>query len=383
MTAVEVIFWIALGLIIYTHLGYPLLLRLLVRLRNPRPALSSVEPYTPLTSLIIAAHNEDAVIERKLQNALALDYPRDKLEIIVASDGSTDRTVAIAEQAAAGDRRVRVLDLPRQGKVMAQDAGVEVASGELFAFSDANAFWEPGALEMLVRRFHERRVGYVCGELRYLRADGSNQEGAYWRYETAVRALESRLGSVTAGNGAIYAVRREAYLRLDPRTSHDLSLPFNLVKRGWRALYEPLARATERPLSTIEGEFRRKRRMMGHAWPTIVRGGLLDPRGYGFLYGLQILSHRALRYATPFLHLVVLGTNIVLLLGESGVYLATLVAQGAVVLAAALSPLTRGRVRLFALCYYYLLVTASLGAGLLDWIRKGTSPAWEKAEGRS
>jgi cellulose synthase/poly-beta-1,6-N-acetylglucosamine synthase-like glycosyltransferase len=381
VTALEIVFWTALGLILYTHLGYPLLLRLLVSLKRPRPPASPVEPFRPGVSLIIAAHDEGDVIERKLQNARALDYPHDRLEIIVASDGSTDRTVALAEDVARRDPRVRVLDLPRQGKVRAQDAGVDEASGELLAFSDANAFWGTDALEMLVRRFADRRVGYVCGELRYLAADGGNQEGVYWRYETAVRSLESRLGSVTAGNGAIYAVHREAYLRLDPRTSHDLSLPFNLVKRGWRALYEPRARATEHPVSTIEGEFRRKRRMMSHAWPTIVRGGLLDPRGYGFRYGFQVFSHRVLRYATPFLHLAALGANIALI-GEGDIYLATLIAQLGFLLAAALSPLAGGRVRLFALCYYYVLVTASLAAGLWDWLREGTSPAWEKAEGR-
>ena len=228
--------------------------------------------------------------------------------MIVASDGSTDATVELAREAAARDRRVRVLDLPRRGKVAAQDAAVESAGGEILAFSDANALWEPDALELLVRRFAEQRVGYVCGQLRYTAADGSNQEGAYWRFETSVRALESRLGSITAGNGAIYAVRRDAYLQLDPRTSHDLSFPFNLVKRGWRAVLRAARRApVERPLPTVEGEFRRKRRMMSHAWPTVVRGGMLDPRGYGLLYGFEIFSHRVLRYATPLLHLVAFG----------------------------------------------------------------------------
>ena len=160
----------------------------------------------------------------------------------MASDGSTDGTAELARAAAAGDARVRVLDLDRRGKVRAQDAAVDAAGGEVLAFSDANALWEPDALRALVRRSPTR------GRLRvrvlgYLAADGSNQEGAYWRYENAVRGLESRLGSVTAGNGAIYAVRRGAYLRLDPRTSHDLAFPFNLVKRGWRAVYEPAARA--------------------------------------------------------------------------------------------------------------------------------------------
>jgi cellulose synthase/poly-beta-1,6-N-acetylglucosamine synthase-like glycosyltransferase len=376
------LFWLSLGLIVYTHVGYPLLLRVLASLSGPSEPPSPVVPLRPLASLIIAAHDEEDVIEAKLENALSLDYPRAQLEIIVASDGSTDRTVEIARAVALREGRIHVLDLSRRGKVKAQDAAVEVAGGEVLAFSDANSLWESNALEMLVRRFADERVGYVCGELRYLSAAGSNQEGAYWRYETWTRALESRLGSITAGNGAIYAVRRGAYLRLDPRTSHDLSFPFSLVKRGWRCVYEPRARAVERPLPTIESEFRRKRRMMSHAWPTVVRGGMLDPRGYGILYALEIFSHRLLRYSTPLLHLVALGTNL-LLLGNGSIYLLTLIAQVAVLAAAWADRVTGGRVRLLSLCNYYVLVTASLAAGLWDWLRRGTPETWERAEGRS
>jgi cellulose synthase/poly-beta-1,6-N-acetylglucosamine synthase-like glycosyltransferase len=382
MTAVEVVFWVSAGLIVYAHVGYPFLLRLLVDLRAKPRRPSPLEHFTPPVSLVIAAHDEEAVIERRLENALALDYPSDRLEVIVASDGSTDRTVERASAVAQRDPRVKVLDLPRQGKVRVQDAAVETATGEILAFSDANAYWDADALEILVRQFTDTRVGYVCGELRYVSDGGANEEGAYWRYETAVRALESRLGSITAGNGAIYAVHRNAYLRLDPRTSHDLSLPFNLVKRGRRAVYEPLARAVERPLPTIEGEFRRKRRMMSHAWPTVIRGGMLDPRGYGAAYALEVFSHRLLRYSTPFLHVIAFGTNVALV-GEGAVYVVTLALQVAVLAAAALGALPRGRVRLFNLCYYYVLVTASLAAGLWDWLRRGTPPTWERAEGRS
>ena len=382
MSLLEIVFWIALGLIVYTHVGYPLLLRVLASARGGERTPSAVRRFQPSVSLIIAAHDEEAVIGQKLENALALDYPSAQLEVIVASDGSTDHTVPLAEAFAARDARVRVLDLPRRGKVGAQDSAAESAGGEILAFSDANAFWETNALEMLVRRFSDDRVGYVCGELRYLDAEGSNQEAAYWRYETRVRALESRLGSITAGNGAIYAVRRSAYLRLDPRTSHDLSFPFSLQKRGWRSVYEPLARAVERPLPSVEGEFRRKRRMMSHAWPTVIRGGMLNPRGYGPFYALEIFSHRGLRYASPLLHLVALGTNIAIV-GQGAVYVVTLACQLAVLGGAALGRLTGGRVRLAALCYYYVLVTASLAAGLWDWLRKGTATTWERAEGRS
>jgi cellulose synthase/poly-beta-1,6-N-acetylglucosamine synthase-like glycosyltransferase len=382
VTLLAVVFWLSAGLIVYTHLGYPLMLRLLVSIAGRRERRPGVEPFLPSVSLIIAAHDEQDVIERKLEDATSLDYPSDKLEVIVASDGSEDRTVEIARELAVRDRRVIVLDLPRGGKVAAQDAAVDRSGNEVLAFSDANAFWEPDALELLVGRFAEERVGYVCGQLRYAGAKGGNQEGAYWRFETAVRALESRLGSITAGNGAIYAVRRAAYMRLDRRTSHDLSLPFNMVKKGWRAVYEPRARAAEQPLPTVEGEFRRKRRMMSHAWPTVLGGGMLDPRGYGVLYGFEIFSHRVLRYATPFLHVIALAANVALV-GRGGIYVLTLILQLVVLAAAALGAITRRRVRLLSLCYYYVLVTASVAAGLWDWLRRGTAPTWERAEGRS
>ena len=371
MTAVAVIFWIAIGLIAYTHAGYGLLLRALTAVRSRREPAALTEP--PSVTLIVAAHNEGEVIAEKVQNMLALDYPGDRLELIVASDGSDDGTAHARDG-------VTVLDLPRRGKVPAQDAAADVAAGKILAFSDANAFWDTYALRELVRRFGDPDVGYVCGQLAYLAPDGSNQEGAYWRYENWVRELESRIGSVTAGNGAIYAVRREAYMRLDPRTSHDLSFPFNMVKRGWRAVYEPGARAVERPVPSIEGEFRRKRRMMSHAWPTVLGGGMLNPRGYGLTYGLEILSHRALRYATPFLHVVALVANVVLL-GEGWVYTVTLAGQLALLLAAALAPLNR-RSRVLALCRYYVLMTASLGAGLWDALRHGTTATWERERER-
>ncbi len=149
----------------------------------------------------------------------------------------------------------------------------------------------------LVAPFADPRVGYVCGDVRFSDA-GDNQEGVYWRYEMLLRRLESALRSVTGGNGAIYATRRESYLVVDPIMGHDLSFPFNMVKRGWLAVYAPAARATEKMVPSIEGEFARKRRMMSHGWPIVLRGGMLSPRGYDPLYALMIFSHRVLRYAT-------------------------------------------------------------------------------------
>ncbi len=220
-----------------------------------------------------------------------------------------------------------MLELPRGGKVRAQDAAVEQARGEILAFSDANVGWAPDALRRLVDAFADPRVGYACGQVRFLDSAGTNQEGLYWRYEMWVRRLESRLRSVTGGNGAIYATRRDSYLVVDPIMGHDLSFPFNLVKRGWRAVYVPEAGASEQMVPSIEGEFARKRRMMSHGWPIVVRGGMLSPRGYDPLYAWMILSHRLLRYLTPFLHVIALVAS-ALLLGGGWVYTAVLAGPG-------------------------------------------------------
>jgi hypothetical protein len=207
---------------------------------------------------------------------------------------------------------------------------------------------------------------------------GSNQEGLYWRYEMALRALESRLVSITAGNGAIYATRRESYIEVDPVMGHDLSFPFNMVKNGWRAVYVPGAKATEKMVPSIEGEFARKRRMMSHTWPIVLRGGLLSPRGYPPLYALMIASHRVLRYAAPFLHLGLLVASAALV-GESAIYAVAFVLQVAVLAGALLAPRFPRRPLLVA--RYYVLTTASVAAGLWDWLHHGTPAGWEPAQG--
>jgi cellulose synthase/poly-beta-1,6-N-acetylglucosamine synthase-like glycosyltransferase len=374
MLALAIVFWVSAALLVYAQLGYGLVLALLARLRPRRAPTHPVPAEPPSVSLGVAAYPEAAVIAGKVANARALDYPADRLELIVACDGSPDDTPARARAAGADV----VLELPRGGKIRAQDAAVRQARGEIVAFSDANALWEPDALRRLVAPFADPRVGYVCGQVRFWGDGGTNQEGLYWRYEMALRALESRLRSVTGGNGAIYATRRESYIEVDPVMGHDLSFPFNMVKRGWRAVYAPDARASEKMVPSIEGEFARKRRMMSHGWPIVLRGGMLSPKGYGPLYALMIASHRVLRYATPFLHLLALVTSL-LLMSTSWVYAAAVALQGALLGAAAAARWVRWRPVLVA--RYYVLTTAALAAGLWDWRRHGTEAGWEPAEG--
>ena len=375
MTALAIVFWSSVALIVYAHLGYPLLLSLLARLRGPQEFRWPQDLALPTVSVIVPAYAEEEVIQQRIANLHdEIAFPRSKLEVIVACDGSPDRTAQRAREAGAD----LVLELPRGGKVRAQDEAVRRARGDIVAFSDANAHWAADALVELIKPFADPRVGYACGEVKLLGADGTNQEGLYWRYELAMRARESRLRSVTGGNGAIYATRRDAYVEVDPVMGHDLSFPFTLVKRGWLALYNPAAVSREKMVPTIEGEFARKRRMMAHTWPIVLQGGLLSPRGYGAVYAFMIFSHRVLRYITPFLHLVALGTAIALI-GQGWVYIAAVVIQGAVLLGALAAALIRWRPLLIA--RYYVLTTASLAAGLWDWLRHGVDPGWEPAEG--
>jgi cellulose synthase/poly-beta-1,6-N-acetylglucosamine synthase-like glycosyltransferase len=375
VTALAIVFWGCVSLLAYTHVGYALLLALLARLGRVRAAPAQRPGSLPSVSVIVAAYAEQEVIAERVANLRALDYPPDALEVIVACDASPDATPERARAAGADI----VLELPRGGKIRAQDAAVQRARGEIVAFSDANALWDPAALRRLVAPFlADPRVGYVCGDVRFVNERGTNQEGLYWRYEMGLRLLESRVRSVTGGNGAIYATRRESYLVVDPIMGHDLSFPFNMVKRGWLALYVPDARASEKMVPTIEGEFARKRRMMSHGWPIVVRGGMLSPRGYDPLYALMIFSHRVLRYLSPFLHVVALATSIALL-GDGWVYVAAVALQMAVLLAALLAPILPARPLLIA--RYYVMTTASLAAGLWVWLRSGTSAGWEPAEG--
>jgi cellulose synthase/poly-beta-1,6-N-acetylglucosamine synthase-like glycosyltransferase len=381
-SALEIVFWLSCALILWTQIGYAAALWLLARLLEGRGETTPASvPELPRLSLIVAAHNEEGVIGNKVLNALALDYPRERLEVIVACDGCSDGTAARAREAGADV----VLELPRGGKIRAQDAGVERAGGEIVAFSDANSFWEPQAARILMGAFADQHIGYACGQVRFVAAAGeNNQEGVYWRYEMGVRSLESRLSSITAGNGAIYATRREGYIHVNPIMGHDLSLPFRIVKGGRRAVYVPQALASERMVPSLGGEFARKRRMMSHTWPILLRGGMLSPRGYPPGYALMILSHRVLRYATPALHLLALAANAALVIvgvgGWAGhLYTVTLDLQLALLLAAALAGVIPLRVLLLA--RYYVITTASLAAGLWDWLLHGTEASWEAAEG--
>jgi cellulose synthase/poly-beta-1,6-N-acetylglucosamine synthase-like glycosyltransferase len=355
-----VLFWLSLALLLWTNAAYPAFAALLARFAERRIQRADLEP---TVAVIVAAHDEEEAIGRRIQNLLALDYPRDRLQIVVTSDASSDRTEEIALQYPG----VQVISNPRGGKVAAQDRAVRQTRSEVLAFSDANCTWAPHALRKLVRDFADPDVGYVCGQLQILDADGGNKEGVYWRYELVTRAAESRLGSITGGNGSIYALRREDYVEVDPRFGHDLALPYLMVQRGRRAVYEPEAVAFEKPTPTNETEYRRKVRMFEHCWLIVIRGRML--RGLGPLYALEIVSHRLLRYGSGLLHVVLLATSLALVLTGAGfVYDVALGLQLGLFAAAAAG---------LGIARYYVLVTWATLVSLWNYLRRGVPAAWE------
>jgi cellulose synthase/poly-beta-1,6-N-acetylglucosamine synthase-like glycosyltransferase len=359
--AVAVVFWIVVAALLWTHAAYPLAAGVLARVRA-RPVRKG--DVLPSVALIVAAHNEEAVIGRRIENLRALDYPRESLEIMVTSDASTDRTDELAAGAGA-----RVVTNPRGGKVAAQNNAVRRTTAEVVAFTDANSTWAADALRKLVRSFADPDVAYVCGRLNVQADDGQNKEGLYWRYELGVRDAESRLDSITGGNGSIYALRRSDYVDVDPRFGHDLSLPYLMVQRGRRAVYEPEANAYEKATPTNEDEYRRKVRMFEHCWAIVIEGKML--RRLRPLYLVEILSHRHLRYASGVLHLVALGTNIALL-GHGTVYAVALGLQLGLLAAALLG---------VGVARYYVLVTWATVQSLVNYLRRGVPATWDAAEG--
>ncbi|MEK6274726.1 MAG: glycosyltransferase family 2 protein [Actinomycetota bacterium] len=373
MLVLKLLFWISLAALLWTHVGYALFAALAARLRSRPLRGAEIEPSV---SVVVAAHNEEDVIERRVRNLLQLDYPADRLEVVVASDASSDRTDEIVERLAGEDSRVKLVRCPRGGKVAAQNLGVHASTGEIVGFSDANAVWQPGALRLLVRSFADPAVGYVSGRASYEAPDGTNREGAYWRFELWLRMQESRLGSITAGNGPIYAVRRSDWVDLEPWCGHDLGLPYLMVQRGRRAVYDPEAVSIEKPSRDIEDEYRRKVRMMRGAWVHVFRGMM---RRVGPVYFAELVSHRLLRYGSGILHVVLLISSAVLV-GEGWVYQAVLAAQFVWLLLAG-----AGRLRLpipgAGLAYYYLVVTWATLAGLARYVRFGPPLLWERIEG--
>ena len=374
------IFWAALFLVVYTYLIYPVLLWLLAAGRK-MPEYAPLGEW-PEASLIIAAHNEEAVLHTKLENALAMDYPAERLDIIVVSDASTDGTDRIAAEFA--ERGVRLhRQAVRAGKTEAQNAGVRLARGQFLAFSDANSMYAPSALKRLLAPFADERIGCVCGELQYANPDEQGVgkgEGLYWRYEQFLKRRESLLSSALGANGAIYALRRALFVELRGDIISDFVAPLHAWRRGFRIAYEPTAVATEYSSVRFGDEFRRRRRIVSRSlYGLWTEAGVLNPFAH-FFFAFQMFSHKLLRWLVPVWLVVVLAVNIALATdGYYGLLLALQVAFYGLAALGLLLPERLGRCWLFYVPAYFTATNWGTLLGLLSFVTGRRHRVWQPA----
>ena len=359
--------WVALASVVYVYAGYPALLWVATRL-TCRPVRR--ESITPSVTLVISAFNEAPVIGKKIENSLGLDYPRNRLEIFVVSDASTDGTDEIVSAFAA--RGVRLLrQHERLGKTAGLNAALTEARNDIVVFSDANILYTRGALRSLVRAFADDRVGCVTGDSRYVGTPSSAhvQEDGYWSYERLVRDMESRLGSTVGGDGAIFAIRRRLYTPLPPEAINDLVTPLQIVALGYRAVFEPDAVGYEPSAGSFRAEFRRKRRIVTRSWRGVMSvPGVLNPSMTG-VFAWQVWSHKVLRWLVlPLVIVAVAASCVALPLGllYEAVVLGFVASLALAVVGALLSQRLGpvARVTHAALYFYLVNFAAVLGVAL-------------------
>src|SRR5216684_8374081 len=376
--AAEIIFWLGAAALGYTYAGYPLLLLIVSRLR-PRDVRRG--DFAPTVSVIVTAYNEERDLAAKLENTLALDYPRELLEIIVASDCSTDRTDKIAR--AFAERSVRLVRQPqRLGKTAAQNMAVAEARGEIILFSDATSLYEPDVLRVMMPSFADPTVGCVAGRLVYVDpADSRVGRGArsYWGYETFLKEHESRAGSLIGASGCLYAVRRSAYVPLYHEACSDFIIATKMVEQGLRAIYAPNAVCTEQTNRRSDAELKMRVRVIAQTFTDLWRHRpMLNPFRTGF-YAVQLLSHKVMRYLVPFF-LIALFAASAMLAPASFTYrmlFATqLLGYGCALLAWLLEKVGI-RSRLLALPQYFVLANVASLIACYQFIRGERYARWE------
>ena len=384
MLVFKIIWWLAGFVIFWAMVGYPVSLAILSKIitRKNKKDLS----FEPTVTVMVVAHNEEKVIAKKLQNLLDIDYPKDKLEFLIASDFSTDNTDEIVERFIAmhPDRCIRIhKSINHYGKTNAQNETQELCRTEILVMTDANAMFEASAVKELVSFFTSPDIAYVSGQLRYMNTDGNetaSSEGFYWKIDLICRDIESNMQTITAGNGAIYAVRNNAYEKIAPIECHDSSFPVVYALKKMRAIYNPEALAYEKAGEVNDDEFKRKVRMNR----TILRDILPDIRilnvfSYGW-FSYFYFGHRTCRYLLWLMHLLVFLSNLVLAIMCGWFWKVTLGLQAFFYLLALFGWLTKSRNKLVVIVFYYCMTVVAQWKGVLNIITGKSKPTWDKAE---
>lgn len=377
-TYVEVVFWVACGAVVYTYLLYPLLLAILsvfARRSDPSPS------YFPTISILIAAFNEEAAIGRKLEETLALDYPTNRMEVLVLSDCSSDRTDEIVHS--CPDPRVRLVrGASRYGKTHVQNLGAQEAKGEILVFSDATTHYNNDALRYLVSKYQDPRVGAVAGHSVYFNASTSSASGigtiVYWTYENLIKRFQARIYSLTGCSGCIYSVRRALYTELAADIISDLVQPLWVLKKGFRVAFDERALGHEETTNTSAQEFAMRVRVVTRA----IRGllsvrELLNPFRHPWI-AFQLWSHKVLRWMVP-LALVVMFITSALLSVDIAFFRYATVAQAAFYVAAALGMVApvRRHLRILGIPAFFCLINLAAVRGVAECVLGKKYVVWE------
>jgi cellulose synthase/poly-beta-1,6-N-acetylglucosamine synthase-like glycosyltransferase len=379
---IELVFWAASFLVVYPYLVYPGLLYVLARRGRVRALPGSAQP--PKVTLIISAYNEDGVIESKLDNALALNYPAECLEILVVSDASTDRTDELVRGRSALEPRIQLVRQDeRRGKSAGLNRAIERATGQIVVFSDANAIYDVDSVAQLVGCFADERVGYAVGAALYHDANANRaaqSEGMYWKLELFLKQLESDFGSIVGGDGALYAARRRLIRPLMDDDISDFVTPLQIIAQGYRGKFNPKAVCYEKAGESFAKEFGRKRRIVNRSWRAYRRyAGLLRPSVHGrFLF--MLLSHKVVRwFGLPLIavawlaNTALLATSHVYWLTWAGITASVLVAVCGALLDSSGRPLPR----VISPFYYFYYVNLAGALGIWDEWRGVRHVTWD------
>lgn len=378
----KILFWMSTLLLFYSYLFYPLLVTIWANLLPNRRQRD--DTLMPSITMLVSAYNEEEHIADKIDNFRNLDYPDELKELLIGSDGSSDRTNEIITSAAEGNIRCFCYD-SRSGKAAVLNRLVKEAKGEILVFSDANTMYQPDAIKKLVRHFADEKTGGVNGRL-YLINPGENKtsqgEQAYWTYENLLKKAEGRIRTVLGANGGIYAMRKELFVPLpeDKVIVDDFLVALNAVKQGYDVIYDEEARATETTSPHLKGEFARKVRIGAGNFNILPEiKSLLNPR-QGFV-AFALWSHKLIRWFAPFLLLTILLTNL-MLLSESFyrmVFILQVLFYGLALAGHFLS--RRGNVsKIWLYPLYFTATNLALGIGFFKAITKKQKPAWASVE---
>lgn len=370
-------FWVLIALIFYTYFGYPLILLIIAKFKNGNIRKEEV---WPTVSIIISAHNEEKSIKDKLENTLNLDYPKDKLEIIVASDGSIDQTDNIVNS--FRDSRIKLISFKeRKGKTAVQNEAVKSAKGEIILFSDATTNYDPQLLKNIVRNFSDTNVGAVGGELVYMDRNKSligEESGFYWKYEKFLKKKESRITSLIGVSGCCYALRKDLYKPIRPDLISDFVIAQMIYKDGKKVIYEPDAVSYEDANSSSKDEFKMRVRVAVRTlFGICYMKSLLNPFKYGF-YSLQLISHKILRYMVPVFLVILLLLNIAINTHTNTlIYKVSLYLQLIFYFTALLGFILRNRKNPFQISYYFCLTNFALLIGMLRFLSGERKVLWK------